>query len=98
MGLRLINTDRYNVTLTGGTFDLFDRNCDRQNGLPTHLPINIAFDIDVDVTGSLGVNKALLARTFNSLAPGRRKFGFNLKLNYKMHFIYSFAHFTGKCA
>ena len=34
--LRLIHTKRHNVTLTGGTFDLFDGNCDRQNGLHTH--------------------------------------------------------------
>ena len=25
------------VTLTGGTFDLFDRYCDGQNGLHTHF-------------------------------------------------------------
>ena len=58
--LRPVYTDRPNVTLTGGTFDLFDGNCDGQNGLHTHLPINVAFDGDVDETGSLGVNKALL--------------------------------------
>ena len=32
------------VTLMGGTFDLFDGNCDGQNGLHTHVPVNIAFD------------------------------------------------------
>ena len=49
---------RHNVTLTGGTFDLFDGNCDRQNGLHTHLSVNVAFDGDVDLTGSLAVNQA----------------------------------------
>ena len=35
--LRLIHTDRHNVTLTGGTFDFFDGNCDGQHGLHTHV-------------------------------------------------------------
>ena len=54
--LRFVHTKHYNVTLTGGTFD---ENCDGQNGLRTSVPINVAFDGDVDVTGSFGVHKAL---------------------------------------
>ena len=30
-------------TLTGGTFDLFNGHCDGQNGLHTHLRVNIVF-------------------------------------------------------
>ena len=31
---------------------------DGSNGLHAHLPVNVVFDFDIDVTGSLGVNKA----------------------------------------
>ena len=27
----------FTITLTGGTFDIFDRRCDGQNGLHTHF-------------------------------------------------------------
>ena len=67
--LRLIHTERHNVTLTGGTFDLFDGNCDGQNGLHTHLPMNVAFDGDVDMTESLGVNKALWCLAVRRFSP-----------------------------
>ena len=43
-------THRHNITLTGGTFDLFDGNCDGQNGLDTHLPVKrIVFYVDGNV-------------------------------------------------
>ena len=36
--------------LMGGTFDLFDGNCDGQNGLYTHLPVKCsAFYVDGNV-------------------------------------------------
>ena len=51
--------------LMSGTLDIFDGNCDGQNGLHTHLPVNVAFDGEgeIDVTRSLGVNKALKRST-----------------------------------
>ena len=35
--LRSVHTDTVTVTLTGGTFDLFERHCDGQNRLHTHF-------------------------------------------------------------
>ena len=55
-----VHTDRHKVMLTGGTFGLFDGNCDGQNGWHTHLPFNIAFDGYVDMMESLSVNRPLL--------------------------------------
>ena len=45
---RPVHTECHYVTLTGGTVDLFDGNCDGQNGLHTHLPVKAAFDNDID--------------------------------------------------
>ena len=47
-----VHTERHNVTLMGGTFDLFDG----QNGLHTHLPVNVTF-FTLTVTLMLGVNR-----------------------------------------
>ena len=41
--LRPVHTERHNVALTGGTFDLFDGHCDGQNGLHAHFPIDGVF-------------------------------------------------------
>ena len=56
--LRPVHTKCHNVTLTGGTFVLSDRHCDGQNGLHTHLPVNVAF-FTLAVTLTLGVNRPL---------------------------------------
>ena len=63
--LRFIYTElprHTNVTLKGGTFDLFDGHCDGQHRLRTDLRVNVTVlfyvDGDVDVMGSLGENKA----------------------------------------
>ena len=60
--LRPAHTEPHNVTLTGGTFDLFDGHCDRQNGLHTHLPVmNIVF-FPLTATFTLDVNRLLWKR------------------------------------
>ena len=56
--LSLILIECHNVTLASGTFDISDGNRDRQSGLHTHLPVNVAF-FTLTVTLTLGVNKAL---------------------------------------
>ena len=54
-------TKSHKVTLTGGTFDLFDGYCDGKNGLHTHLPVSIAF-----LTVALGVNRLLRKQSSHS--------------------------------
>ena len=50
-----VHTERHNVTLTGGTFDLFEGQYDGQNGFHTHLPVNVVL-FTLTVTLTLGVN------------------------------------------
>ena len=59
MRLKACSHQASNVTLTGGTFDLFDGNCNGRMGCKPILSVNVAFDGDVDVTGLLGVNEPL---------------------------------------
>ena len=65
--LRLIHTEHHNVALVGGTFDLFDE----QNGLRTHLTINVAFTLMVsDVMCEHPLSDSTLSRfiPFTSLS------------------------------
>ena len=59
--LRFIYIERRRHTNVN-KFDLFDGYCDGQNRFQTHLRVNVAVlfyvDGDVDVMGSLAVNKA----------------------------------------
>ena len=49
------------ITLTGGTFDLFDGHCEGRMGCIPILPINVMF-VTVTVTESFGVNRPLNLR------------------------------------
>ena len=56
--LRPVHTERHNVTLTSGAFDLFDGHYDGQNGLHAHLSINVPF-LTMMVMLTLVVNRPL---------------------------------------
>ena len=53
----------FTITLTGGTFDVFDGNCDGQSGLHNHFPVNVM----VTVMESLGVNRPLYIASSRNL-------------------------------